>query len=58
MNDLSPQSLNIHKKTKTCNVGNPGPGLRQTQQYGGAKPVNGIPIPLLITAGNIYVIIR
>ena len=56
-NDLSPQSLHI-KKTTTCNVGNPGPCLGQTQQYGGANPANGIPNPLLITAVNIYVIIR
>jgi hypothetical protein len=29
-------------------VGNPVPGLGQAQKYGGVKPVNEIPTPLLI----------
>ena len=32
------------KKTMTHGVGNPGPGLRQTQTCGRVNPVNGIPI--------------
>ena len=35
-------SLNT-KKTKTFDVGNPGPGLVQAQKWGGIKPVNGFP---------------
>jgi hypothetical protein len=31
------------KKKTTYDVGNPGPGLEQTQACGGVKPVNGIP---------------
>ena len=30
-------------ETTTYDVGNPVPGLRQAQQYGGIKPLNGIP---------------
>ena len=33
----------IKQKTPTCDVGNPGPGLRRTQKCDGVKPVNGIP---------------
>ena len=44
-------SLNI-KKTTRNNVTNPGSGFRQTQQYGGVKPVNGIPTLLLITGSS------
>jgi acetyl/propionyl-CoA carboxylase alpha subunit len=29
-----------HKKI-TCDIGNPGPGLRQVHTHGGVKPVNG-----------------
>jgi hypothetical protein len=29
-----------HKKI-TCDIGNPGPGLRQVHKHGGVKPVNG-----------------
>jgi hypothetical protein len=32
----------------TYDVGNPGPGIEQTQECGGVKPINGIPL-LLIT---------
>jgi len=32
-----------HKKDRTYNVENTGPGLGQTQKCGGVKPVNGIP---------------
>ena len=38
---LSPQ-LTEHKKTTTYDVGNPGHGLEQTQQYVGVKPVTEI----------------
>jgi hypothetical protein len=36
-------SLNTKKKTMTYDVGNPGPGLGQTQKCGRVRPVNGIP---------------
>ena len=42
-NHLSPQIIE-HKKTITCDVGNPDPGLGQTQRYDGVKLVNGITI--------------
>jgi len=33
----------------TYDIGNPGPGLGQTQKCGRVKPINGIPtLPLLI----------
>jgi hypothetical protein len=32
----------ITKKTTTCEVGNPGPGVRQAPPYGRVKPVNRI----------------
>jgi len=34
--------LTEQKKTTTYDIGNPGPGLRQTQKCGGVMPVNGI----------------
>jgi hypothetical protein len=34
--------LTVYKKTMTCDVGNPGPGLGQAQKYARAKPVNGV----------------
>jgi hypothetical protein len=36
----SPQ-ITEHKKTKTFDVGNPGPGLGQAQKCGGDKTING-----------------
>jgi hypothetical protein len=36
-------SLNTEREKTTYDVGNQGPGLEQTQQCGGIKPVNGIP---------------
>ena len=37
---FSPQIIE-HKKTKTFDVGNPGPGLGQAQKCGGVKTING-----------------
>ena len=37
---FSPQ-ITEHKKTKTFDVGNPGPGLGQAQKCGGDKTING-----------------
>jgi hypothetical protein len=39
-NHLSP-SLTEHIKTMPYDIGNPCPGLGQTQKCGGVKPVNG-----------------
>jgi len=41
-NKLSPQTIEQTKKTTTFGIGNPGPGLGQTQKYDRDKPVNGI----------------
>jgi hypothetical protein len=38
-NDLLTFSLNT-KKTTTCDIGNPGPGLGQAQKCGEVKPVS------------------
>jgi hypothetical protein len=37
---FSPQ-ITEHKKTKTCDVGNPDPGLGQAQKCGGVKTISG-----------------
>jgi len=40
----------VNNSTTTYDVGNPNPGLRDAQQCGEVKPVNGTPtLPLLIT---------
>jgi hypothetical protein len=36
----------------TCDVGNPGPGLGETQKCGRVKPVNGNPTPPLLMTGS------
>ena len=42
---LSSQLISLNtKKTTTHDVGDPGPGLGQTQNCGGVKVVNEIPI--------------
>lgn len=49
-NEQSPPALNhwALKQTTTYDLGNPGPGLRQAQQWGGIKSVNGIPACLFV----------
>jgi hypothetical protein len=42
--EQSPFTFSMNtKKTTTCDFGNRGPGLRQVQQCGRVKQVNGIP---------------
>jgi hypothetical protein len=43
MNSIQLQIIE-HKNTTIYDVRNPGPGLRQAQQYGGVKQFNGISI--------------
>ena len=41
-----------HKKTTTCDVGNPCPAFGQAYKCGGDKPVNGNPNPPLLITGS------
>ena len=40
--------LTGHKTTTTCDISNPGPGLRRAYNYGGVKPLNGIQTQVII----------
>jgi hypothetical protein len=48
----SPFKLLNTKTSTTYDIGNPCPGLGQTQKYGGVKLVNGIPILTLLVTGS------
>jgi hypothetical protein len=53
MNNIShPNLLNTKKNTMTYVVGNPGPGLGQTQKSGRDKPIKCLTLLLLISISS------